>query len=111
MKKGDQVLFYHSNSDPMAIAGICEVIKEAYADSTQFDPDDKHYFPSADPENPTWFMMDVKFIKEFKKPVTLAEIKVNPKLKNMKLIQKGSRLSVMPVTREEFDEVVKMGSK
>jgi len=109
MKIGDKVLFYHSNADPMAAAGICEVVKEAYADHTQFDPDDKHYFPSADKENPTWFMMDVKFVKEFKQPVTLADMKSNPKLKDMKLIQRGNRLSVMPVTKDEFDEIVKMG--
>jgi predicted RNA-binding protein with PUA-like domain len=109
MKKGDMVLFYHSNTDPMIVAGICEVVKEAYADHTQFDPDDKHFFPSANPENPTWFMMDVKFVKEFAKPVTLQDIKSNPKLKGMRLIQKGNRLSVMPVTKEEYDEIVKMG--
>lgn len=109
MKKGDQVLFYHSSTDPMVVAGVCEVSKEAYADPTQFDKDDKHFYPSADPENPTWYMMDVKFVKEFKNPVPLADIKENPKLKNMRLVQRGNRLSVMPVAKEEFDEVVKMG--
>jgi predicted RNA-binding protein with PUA-like domain len=109
MKKGDQVLFYHSSSDPMSVAGVCEVVKEAYPDPTQFDPDDKHFYPSANPENPTWYMMDVKFVKEFKNPVALSDIKANPKLKNMRLVQRGNRLSVMPVTKEEFDEIVKMG--
>ena len=109
MKKGDGVLFYSSNTDPNAVVGICEIAKEGYPDHTQFDPDDKHFFPSAKREDPTWFMVEIKFLKDFKLPVTLEEIKKNPKLKNMRLVQKGSRLSVMPVTKDEFDEVVKMG--
>ncbi len=111
MKKGDLVLFYHSNAEPLAVMGICEVVREGYPDHTQFDPDNKHYDPKADPKNPTWYMVDIKLKKEFKHPVTLDEIKSNPKLKNMKLIQRGNRLSIMPVTKEEFDEIVKMGEK
>jgi len=111
MKNGDQVLFYHSNTEPNAVVGVCEVVKEGYADHTQFDPENKHFFPSADPQNPTWFMVDVKFVKEFKKPVTLQDIKENSKLQNMRLIKRGNRLSVMPVEKVVFDEIVKMGSK
>ena len=111
MKKGEQVLFYYSNTDPNAVVGICEVVKEGYADHTQFDPENKHFFPSADPQNPIWFMVDVKFVKKFKRPVTLQEIKENSKLQNMKLIKRGNRLSVMPVEKAEFDEIVKMGNK
>jgi predicted RNA-binding protein with PUA-like domain len=109
MKKGDQVLFYYSNSDPNAVAGVCEIVKDGYADHTQFDPDNKHYFPSADPANPIWYMVDIKFLSKFKNLVTLQEIKSNPKLKNMRLVQKGNRLSVMPVEKPEFDEIVRMG--
>jgi predicted RNA-binding protein with PUA-like domain len=109
MKKGDLVLFYQSNADPLAVMGVCEVVKEGYPDHTQFDPDNDHYDPKADPNNPTWIMVDVKFKQEFKNPVTLDEIKANSKLKNMRLIQRGNRLSVMPVTKAEFDEIVKMG--
>jgi predicted RNA-binding protein with PUA-like domain len=111
MKKRDGVLFYHSNADPNAVVGICEVIREAYPDHTQFDPDDKHYFPSADPENPVWYMVDIKFVKTLKKPVTLAEIKSNSRLKKMKIVQRGNRLSVTPVSTDEWDEILKMGSK
>lgn len=111
MKKGDLVLFYHSNTEPLAVMGICEVVREGYPDFTQFDPDNNHYDPKADPKSPTWFMVDVKLTKEFKHPVTLEEIKSNPKLRNMKLIQRGNRLSVMPITKEEFDEIVRMGMK
>ena len=111
MKKGERVLFYYSNTDPNAVVGICEVVKEGYADHTQFDPENKHFFPSADPQNPIWFMVDVKFLKEFKNPVTLQDIKENPRLKNIRLMQKGNRLSVMPIEKAEFDEIVKMGGK
>jgi predicted RNA-binding protein with PUA-like domain len=110
MKTGDLVLFYHSNADPLAVMGVCEVVKEGYPDHTQFDPDNDHYDSKADPRNPTWMMVDLKFKREFQKLVTLDKIKSNPKLKNMKLITRGNRLSVMPVTKEEFDEIIKMGS-
>jgi predicted RNA-binding protein with PUA-like domain len=110
MKSGDEVLFYYSQSDPNAVFGLCKIVKDSYPDPTQFDPKDSHFFPSADVNNPPWYAVDIKFVKDFKKPVSLADIKANPKLKNMRLIQKGTRLSVMPVTKEEFDEVLKMGT-
>jgi predicted RNA-binding protein with PUA-like domain len=110
MKIGDLVLFYHSNTDPLAVMGICEVVKEGYPDHTQFEPENTHYDPKANYSNPIWFMVDLKLKQEFNNPVTLNQIKTNPKLKNMKLVQKGNRLSVMPLTKEEFDEIVKMGS-
>jgi predicted RNA-binding protein with PUA-like domain len=110
IKKGDGVFFYYSNSEPNCIVGVCEVVKEGYPDHTQFDPDSHHYFPGSDPKNPAWFMVDIKLVKELKKPVSLDEIKKNPKLKNMRLIQKGNRLSVMPVEKNEWDEIIKMGS-
>ncbi len=110
MKVGDGVLFYYSSTEPNAVVAACEVVKEGYPDHTQFDPESHHFFPSADPNNPTWFMVDVKLAKEFKKPVTLQEIKSNPKLKNMKLVQKGNRLSVQPVAKDEWEEIVKMGN-
>ena len=110
VKKGDVVLFYHSSTEPLAILGYCEVVKEGYPDHTQFDEESDHYFPSATQKEPVWFMVDIKLKQEFKKPVTLESIKANPKLKNMKLIQRGQRLSIQPVTKSEWDEVMKMGS-
>ena len=110
MKSGDDVLFYYSQSQPNAVFGICTIVKEAYPDPSQFNPKDKHYFPSSDPANPPWYAVDIKFVKEFKKTVSLSDIKGNSKLKNMRLIQRGNRLSVMPETKEEFDEVLKMGT-
>ena len=109
IKKGDKVLFYYSNADPMAVVGVCEVVKEGYPDFTAFDPKDKHYDPKSKKETPTWYMVDIKFVSKFNKPVELSAIKANPKLKNMRLIQRGNRLSVMPVEKSEFEEIVKMG--
>ena len=109
IRKGDGVLFYLSNSDPLAVMGYCEVVKEGYPDHTQFDLKNDHYDQKADKKNTTWFMVDIKLVKEFKKPVTLDSIKINPKLQNMKLIQRGQRLTIQPVTKDEWDEIVKMG--
>jgi predicted RNA-binding protein with PUA-like domain len=108
MKIGDKVIFYHSNSEPPAAAGICEVVKEAYPDFTAFDPKNPNYDPKSKKEEPTWFMADVRFVKKFSRTVSLAEIKANKKLQKIKLIQRGNRLSVMPVTKDEFDEIVSM---
>jgi len=111
MKAGDGVLFYHSSTEPNAIVGVCEIVKEGYPDHTQFDPDSHHFYPSATPDNPVWYMVDIKLIKEFKTPITLQDIRKNTKLQKMKLIQKGNRLSVMPVTKEEFQEIIKIGGQ
>lgn len=109
MKKGDYVLFYHSNAKPNAAVGYCEVVKEGYVDFTAFDPDDQHYDPKSKQDAPTWIMVDLKLKKKFKKIVPLAEIKENSKLQNMRLVQRGNRLSVMPVEKKEFDEILLMG--
>jgi predicted RNA-binding protein with PUA-like domain len=109
MKKGNYVLFYHSNAEPNAVVGVCKVVKEGYPDFTAFDPEDKHFDPKSKQDSPTWIMVDVKLVKKFKAPVTLAEIKENSKLQEMKLVQRGNRLSVMPVSQSEFNEILKMG--
>ena len=110
IKKGDGVLFYQSSTDPLAVIGYCEVVKDGYPDHTQFDSSNDHFDPKADPKNPTWFMVDIKLVKEFKKHVTLNKIKANPKLKSLKLIQRGQRLSIQPLLKDEWDEILKMGS-
>ncbi len=109
MKIGDQVLFYHSNTDVPGVYGIAEIVKEGYPDFTAFDPEDKHYDPKSKHDSPTWIMVDIKFVEKFKNPASLDSIKENKKLQNMKLVQRGNRLSVMPVAKAEFDEIVKMG--
>jgi len=110
MKFGDKVLFYHSSTEPNAIVGVCKVVKEAYPDHTQFDLKNVHYDPKAEKKNPPWFMVDIKLVKKFKKSVSLQEIKANPKLAKMRLVQRGNRLSVMPVTKDEYEEILKMSN-
>ena len=109
MKVGDSILFYHSNAKPMAVVGIASVVREGYDDFHALDPDDKHYDPKATPEKPILSMVDIKGERPLARPVTLAEIKENPKLKDMLLIRKGMRLSIQPITKEEFIEVVSQG--
>lgn len=109
MKKGDKALFYHSNCKPPHVAGTCTIVKEGYPDHTAFIASEKHFDPQSDPENPRWFMVDVSFESEFVESVSLEDIKQNKKLSHMKLVQKGNRLSVMPLLQEEFEEIVCMG--
>lgn len=111
IKTGDKVIFYHSNSEPPVAAGICEVVREGYPDFTAFDSENIHFDLKSDFDNPTWFMVDIKLIRIFKHPVALSEIRANKKLANMILVRRGNRLSVMPVTKEEFEEIVSMGDK
>jgi predicted RNA-binding protein with PUA-like domain len=109
MREGDEIFFYHSNAQPMGICGVAKVVREAYPDHTAFDPSDKHYDPKSDPANPTWMMVDVGYVGTFKEPITLATLKQTPKLEKMLVIQRGSRLSVQPVTPEEWDIVMRLG--
>jgi len=108
IKQGDRVLFYHSNSEPPGVAGICEVIKDAYPDHFAFDPENKYYDPKSIMSQPIWYMVDIKLVKKFNRIISLSEIKSNSKLSQMKLVQKGNRLSVFPITKNEFDEIIKM---
>ena len=108
MKIGDLGFFYHSNCDVPGIVGIVEVAREGYVDHTAFDPDDKHYDPKSDPDKPRWFMVDVKFVERFPDTISLQELKTNPKLADMRLVQKGNRLSVMPVEKKEWNAILKM---
>ena len=110
MKVGDGVLFYHSSAKPLAVVGTASIVREAYADSTALDPAEKHYDPKSSPDNPIWLMVDIKAEQEFKRPVTLDEIKQNPRLQNMLVIRRGMRLSIQPVTQEEWEELVSMDS-
>ena len=108
MKKGDLVFFYHSNTDVPGIVGIMEVVKEGYPDHTAFDPEAKYYDPKSDPDKPRWFMVDVKFRKKLKRTISLAELKEAPEIQDMPLVRKGNRLSIMPVTKEQWDFILSM---
>lgn len=108
MKKGDLVLFYHSNCDEPGIVGIAEIVREAYPDHTAFDPNEKYFDAKSDPENPRWLMVDLRYKRKFKTTVTLRELKANPDLTGMRVVQKGSRLSITPVTESEWHTVMDM---
>lgn len=103
IKVGDKVFIYHSRVEPMAIVGLAEVVRDGYPDHTQFDPDSDHPDPKASPDNPRWYMVDIRFVEKFKQPLTRAELQEMPGLENMVLLQKGSRLSIQPVTAEEAE--------
>ena len=108
MKKGDGVFFYHSSSEPTGIVGICEVVKEAYPDHTAFDAKDPHFDPKSKREAPTWYMVDLKAVKKLPRLVTLAELKGVKGLEKMVLLQRGSRLSVQPVTAKDWGIVTEL---
>ncbi len=104
MKLGDPVFFYHSNCDEPGIVGIMQVVREGYPDPTAFDPEQKYYDPKSDPENPRWFMVDIKYVRHLKRHITLKELKelADGPLADMPLLRKGNRLSIMPVTEEQW---------
>jgi predicted RNA-binding protein with PUA-like domain len=103
MKKGDGVLFYHSSTDPTAIVGTAEVVREGYPDPTAFDPRDPHYDPKSRKDAPSWFMVDIRARDRLPEPLTLAQLRDIAGLEKMVLLQKGSRLSVQPVTPREWE--------
>jgi predicted RNA-binding protein with PUA-like domain len=103
MKLGDRVFFYHSGASP-EIVGICEVVKEAYPDDTAFDPASEGFDPKSDRDIPTWYMVDLRAVAQFTKPVTLAQIKERAELANMAMLRIG-RLSVTPVSQKEWEAI------
>ena len=109
MKKGDLVLFYHSNAKPPGVAGTAKIVKEGYPDHTAFDVNDKHYDPKSKKDEPRWMMVDIKLVKKFKQFVPLPQLREEKALEGMVLLQKGSRLSVQPVSKKHFDKILKLG--
>jgi predicted RNA-binding protein with PUA-like domain len=102
---GDRVLFYHSNAKPMAVVGMAKVVQSGYPDHTAFDPQDHHYDPKSDPDTPTWFMVDIELIQKLPNPVTRDELRDDETTSGMMLLQRGSRLSVQPVTEAEWKAI------
>ncbi|MGD9720035.1 MAG: EVE domain-containing protein [Pirellulales bacterium] len=108
MKLGDRVLFYHSSTDPPAVAGTAVVAREAYPDNTAWNPRDDHYDPKASPANPIWQMVDIRLVEIFAEPVPIGVLRGVPALRKMELLRTGSRLSVQPVTPQEFEAVLQL---
>jgi len=110
MKEGDQVFIYHSSTDPTGIVGIAEVARAGYPDPTAFDDKDSHYDPKSKKESPTWYVVDVKAVKKFPGVVTLEKLRTISGLENMVLLRKGSRLSVQPVSSQEWNIITGLAS-
>jgi len=108
MRPGDRVFIYHSNTDPAGIAGIGEVVAEAHADPSQFDKMSPYFDPKSTPGAPRWQCVDVGYVRHLPRLVTLAELKAEPRLCDMVVVQRGSRLSVQPVTPEAWRLVLAM---
>jgi len=108
MTVGDRVFFYHSNADPPGIVGIAEVVKTAYPDPTQFDTQDTHYDPQSEPSSPRWAMVDIRLVRKFSRSLTLDMLRKERTLKDMVLLRKGSRLSVQPVSPQEWTHILSL---
>ena len=108
MKKGDLVFFYHSNCKEPGIAGIMKIVREGYPDHTAFDPKEKYYDPKSDPDNPRWYMVDVKHVRKLKHVITLTELKTHKQLADLPLVRRGNRLSIMPVTKQQWDFILSL---
>lgn len=110
MKKGDLAFFYHSSCAVPGIVGVVKISKEAYSDYTALDKKSKYFDPKASEDNPRWCMVEVTYKKKFRNIVTLSDIKANAKLKDMQLVKKGNRLSIMPIEKTHWDAVLTMTS-
>jgi len=106
IKVGDGVLFYHSNCKEPAIVGLARVVREGYPDLTALDPREKHFDPKASNEKPIWFVVDVQYLCHLPYPLTRDDLRRHPVLSGMDVLRKGNRLSVQPVTREQWREVL-----
>ncbi len=107
MKKGDRGFFYHSGKNPHLIAAV-EIVREAYPDDTAQDPGSGHYDPRATPVDPVWYMVDVKLLRRFDRPLYLRDLRSDPALAGMELLRRGSRLSVQPVERSHFRHILSL---
>ena len=109
MRKGDQVLFYHSNCKEPGIVGIAEITSGAYPDHTAFDANSNYFDPKSDPENPRWLMVDVRYKRKTRRLISLAELKSHAeRLDNFALVRRGNRLSIMPVSQAHWDFILSL---
>ena len=111
MKVGDKVLFYASNADPSGVSGLAEISREAYPDRFALQKGHEYFEPKATKDNPVWYMVDIAFVEKFREVVPLETLKNTPGLEDMVVTKKGSRLSIQPVTKAEYDIVVKLGRR
>ena len=108
MQVGDLAFFYHSNCKVPGIVGTMKVVRAAYPDHTAFDPDSKYFDPKSKPDNPRWVMIDVQFDQAFNDVISLATLRTLPELSEMRLLQKGNRLSITPVSKQEWKTILSL---
>jgi predicted RNA-binding protein with PUA-like domain len=108
---GDGVLFYHSNADPPAIAGIAEVVRAGHPDPSAFDPGADHYDPKSDPDRPTWYQVAIRAVRAIDPPLGLPLLRTVPALERMELLRKGSRLSIQPVAAAEWGAILALADR
>lgn len=106
MKTGDLALFYHSTCKEPGIAGIMEIVRTGFPDSTAFDPDSEYFDPKSDPGKPRWYCVDVRYVRRLKRLITLAELKEHSELTGLPLLRRGNRLSIMPVSRQQWEYIL-----
>ncbi|HEX6997423.1 MAG TPA: EVE domain-containing protein [Gammaproteobacteria bacterium] len=108
MRRGDRAFFYHSSCPEPGIYGIVEIVREAYADPTQFDPRDDHYDPASSRDDPRWYMVDVKLLRRVDPPILLSELRRHQQgaLADLVLLKRGNRLSITPVTEDEWNFIL-----
>lgn len=108
MKKGDQAFFYHSSCDEPAIAGIVDIVCDAYPDFTALNPESPYFDPKSTSDSPRWYMVDVRFRRKLRRPLTLAELKQQPALADLPLLRRGNRLSILPISAEEWKFILSL---
>tara|TARA_Y100000588_G_C14081616_1_gene850409 strand:+ start:299 stop:763 length:465 start_codon:yes stop_codon:yes gene_type:complete len=110
MKVGDQAFFYHSNCEIPGVVGIMKINSQSYPDPTAFDPQDVHYDPKSDPDNPRWYLVDVKYVRKLKRTIALSELRKYSasKLKDLIILRRGNRLSITPVSKKEWDFILSL---
>jgi predicted RNA-binding protein with PUA-like domain len=110
MKKGDLALFYHSNCKEPGIVGVMQIARKGYPDHTALDPESKYHDPKSDPDNPRWFMVDVRYKRRLKRTITLQELKAyaETELDGFPLLRRGNRLSIMPVTEAQWEFILSL---
>ncbi len=105
VKRGDKVFIYHSSCKLVGIAGVAEVVRDGYPDTTQFNPESKYYDPKSSQDNPRWYRVDVKFVEKFSSVLPLSVIKTMDGINELPLVKKGGRLSIMPVEEAEWQQL------
>jgi predicted RNA-binding protein with PUA-like domain len=108
MQPGDRAFFYHSNTKVPGIAGIMEIVSPPRPDPTAFDPNEKYHDPKSDPDKPRWYLVDVRYVRHTRRLIPLPELKADPALEGMPLLRRGNRLSIMPVTDEQWEHILSL---